>query len=934
MIENSSRVIGILAHVDAGKTTLSEALLFTAGNIRKAGRVDHGDAFLDTDEMEKERGITIFSKQARLSIGDRVFTLLDTPGHGDLSAEMERTLQVLDACILVISAADGINGHVRMLWKLLEYHSIPVFIFVNKMDQPGADRDALLAMVKSELSAGAVDFTGGTGDLAVQEEIAVLDDKLLEKLLEGSAVTDGEIRELVRERKMFPVWFGSALKMNGIEELEDGLVKYLDSGTYGDTFSARVFKITREDGTRLTWLKVTGGILRVRDVLPGNGEKVSQLRLYSGVKFTPVQEVRAGDICAAAGLTNTFAGQIIADDAAEARYGSAAGNDNNTGSGSAAAGGSIAGNDSSAANATPRRDLLFQPVQTFALIINDGTDIQTAMERLRELEEEEPLLNVSYNSHAGEIQVSLMGRIQAQILKRMISERYGMDVDFGQGSVVYRETISAPVEGVGHYEPLRHYSEVHIMMEPGPPGSGIRIRDACLPDTLEGNFRRLILKHLAEKKHHGVLTGAEITDMKISLIAGAASPVHTEGGDFRQSTYRAVRQGLMTAMRYGKTVLLEPVMDIRLDVPDENLGRALSDLQQMGAKLDPPETDGRTARVTGVIPASTIGDYPQVLASFTHGEGSFFSSLRGYEPCHNAEEVIEASGYVPDEELEEPASSIFCAHGAAVLVPWDKVREYMHIDTGWNPESLLAQEEDIDGGGPDGINGLYGSSKNSRGGTGQAPGTSASKQSGSKGKDPYAFDKELMAIFERTYGPVKNRSPIGDAAIRETKKAGGGIDSWTPAKNRTPERSYLLVDGYNIIFAWENLKELALDDIGAARDRLLDILSDFAGYCKDEIIVVFDAYRVTGGRGEIYRYHNIDVVYTKEAETADLYIEKTSHELAVKKHYRVTVATSDAIEQVIIFGTGALRLSAWGLLEEIIAAREEMRDRFDIGDAE
>ena len=888
--------------MDAGKTTLSEALLFVSGSIRSAGRVDHGDAFLDTDAMEKERGITIFSKQARLEIGGSPFTLLDTPGHGDLSPEMERTLRVMDACILVISAADGIGGHVRILWELLAHYRVPVFLFINKMDQPGADRDALLEQVRRELSEHALDMGKDPADPGMQEEIALCDDSLTERYLEGGHIAAEDIAELVSARKLFPVLFGSALRMEGIRELAEALVRYVRPSVYCRTgtgehtsagagagehasagagedtapgFGARVFKITHENGTRLTWMRITGGSLKARD--PVGNDKVSQIRLYSGERYTAVQEAAAGEVCAVAGLTFTFAGQGLGTEPDADRY-------------------------------------IMQPVQMSAVQILDGTDTTTALGYLKELEEEEPLLHVAYDEQAAEIRIRIMGQIQAQILQRLIGERFGMAVEFGPGTIVYRETITAAAEGVGHYEPLRHYSEVHLLLEPGLPGSGLILEDRCTPDTLEGNYRRLIMKHLAEKTHKGVLTGAPVTDMRISLTAGAASPVHTEGGDFRQSTYRAVRQGLMMAASAGNCVLLEPVMDIRLDIPRESLGRTLSDLQQMHAELAPPEVTGERASLTGTIPASEIGDYPQTLASFTRGEGSMFTAFREYAPCHNAEEVIAAAGYVPEEDLEEPASSIFCRHGAALLVQWNEVRDYMHIDTGWKPDTNGSGAGGTGSAGPD----AGGSSGSGRGGSG-------------KSRDPYAAEKELMAIFERTYGPIKRN----DLRPAQEHRAGGSghdngrtIDDWKPSKNRTPEKSYLLVDGYNIIFAWEDLRDLALDDIGAARDKLLDILSNYAGYCSDEIIVVFDAYRVTGGLGEVYRYHNIDVVFTREAETADLYIEKTSHELAVKKHYRVTVATSDAIEQVIIFGTGALRLSARGLLEQILAAQQEMRERY------
>ena len=921
MIEQNL-ILGILAHVDAGKTTLSEALLHITGAVRKAGRVDHGDAFLDTDIMEKERGITIFSKQARFTSerGDvrRTYTLQDTPGHVDFSTEMERVLGILDCAVLVISAADGVNGQVRVLWRLLEHYGVPAFLFVNKMDQSGADREALLSSIRKELSTRCVDVMpgGSGGSLAqylesaeVQEEIAVCDDELLDAYLEGEPVTLGKICALTASRKLFPVLFGAALREQGVTELLECLDTMISPPLYGDAFGARVFKITRDSGQRLTWMKLTGGRLAVKTPLSdcldekGNPEKIEQIRYYSGGKFETAQEASAGEVCAVTGLTKTRIGQ---------------------GLGAEAGGG----------------EELLQPVLRCALILPPGQDLFKAYRDLSVMEEEDPTLHLSYDEEKKEITAQIMGQVQKEILQRMIRERLGITVRFGDPSIIYKETIARAAEGVGHFEPLRHYAEVHLLLEPGVPGSGLVFENRCRADVLAVNWQRLIMTHLEEKRHRGVLTGAEITDMKISLLTGKAHLKHTEGGDFRQATYRAVRQGLMMT----ESVLLEPFYNFRLEVPQDALGRALTDLQQMGANFAQPDLEDGRSVITGSAPVSKIANYAETLAAYTRGEGQITCTLKGYEPCVNAEEIIAASGYDPELDLRNPPGSVFCAHGAGTPVPWYEVRERMHADSGWRdpsdgPRTGMAMqgydgdwEEDLfyEGAGRTGMR--AGVKKE------EAPVSFSEREA-----KFFAEENELRRIFERTYGPIKSRfgseeegedyMSAGRGGARKSWKKASRVISADPPDKRShaakkmTEKEYLLIDGYNIVFAWEDLRELAQKDIMAARDKLIDMIVDFAGFRNEHVILVFDAYKVRGGRGEVIHMGGIDVIYTKEAETADLYIEKAAHELSRK--YKVTVATSDAVEQVIIYGAGAYRMSAQNLLEELVKTKSLMREHYE-----
>ena len=860
-MENTKKLaVGILAHVDAGKTTLAEGILYTAGAIRKLGRVDHKDAFLDTYQLEKNRGITIFSKQAQFRYKSMEVTLLDTPGHVDFSAEMERTLQVLDYAILVISGPDGVQGHIRTLWRLLKQYDIPVFVFVNKMDQPGTQRDKILEELCKSLDSHCMDFGKNLQEEEMQENLAVCEESLLESYLEGNPVTDEHIRMLIRDRKVFPCFFGSALKMEGVEEFLDGLDTYTQKIEYPEQFGARIYKIARDSqGTRLTYLKVTGGNLKakalVSDKENGWEEKIDQIRLYSGAKFQTAGEVPAGTICAVTGLTKTRSGGCLGVEK----------------------GGELP---------------LLEPVLNYRIELPEGCDVYRMFLNLKELEEEEPQLHIVWKETLGEIHVQLMGEVQTEILTSMIKERFGVDVSFGAGNIVYKETIENTVEGVGHFEPLRHYAEVHLLLEPGEPGSGLQFLTDCSEDELDKNWQRLVLTHLEEKRHTGALTGSEITDMRITLIAGRAHLKHTEGGDFRQATYRAVRQGL----RKAKSVLLEPVYEFSLEIPAVSLGRALSDLQRMYARTDAPMMDGENALLHGFAPVVCMQGYQKEVVAYTKGCGRLSCELHGYEPCHNAEEVIENIAYDADADLENTADSVFCAHGAGFIVPWYQVEEYMHIKTRYSePEP----EEEI-------------------------PQTFEPKR---RRELPLAEEKELEEIFARTYGNSgqERKSWQKKKTIYAAAQKGGSYE-YSPSYYKKPEKEYLLVDGYNIIFAWDDLKELAKINIEAARDKLMDILSNYQGYKKNTLILVFDAYKVKGGQGSVFRYHNIYVVYTKEAETADMYIEKTVHEIG-RKH-KVMVATSDGLEQVIILGQGAARMSAAGLLEEIQQTRKEIREQY------
>ena len=1036
-------VIGICAHVDAGKTTLSEGLLYLGGSIRKIGRVDDRDAFLDTDEMERARGITIFSKQAQFTShsaegNERTYMLLDTPGHADFSPEMERTLQVLDLAVLVISAADGVNAQVRTLWKLLEHYNVPVMIFVNKMDQMESiglyseKREELLGEIREKLSGNALEFAApgdadGAGgaqmfgaeadaggaqlfgaeaaafaerilaDDAISEALALCDEALLNKFLEGEPLTNIDVRHLIAGRNVFPVFFGAALRMaqkdkqneSGVPELLLGLDAFAPVRAYPEEFGARVFKITRDGRERLTWMKITGGELSVRQVLSYAGrsygaasddetddgmtqDKITQIRFYSGEKFTPLQTAEAGVVCAVCGLTKTYAGQ---------------------GLGMEDKGG----------------ESLLVPVLTWQILLPQGEDPFKAYRNLCILEEEEPELLVSYNERKKEITAQLMGEIQREILKNQCVQRFGMEIMFGRPSVIYKETIAAPMEGVGHFEPLRHYAEVHLLLEPGEPGSGLVFDTKCSVDTLAKNWQRLILTHLRERRHRGVLTGSEITDMKITLIGGRAHEKHTEGGDFRQATYRAVRQGLMMA----PCVLLEPVYNFRMYLPSGKVGRAQTDLAKMGVTSVKLDFDGDTAIMTGSAPVAVFGDYAETLASYTKGEGRVAYEMGGYQPCRNTDEVLAEMQYDPDADKRNPSASVFCSHGAGMIVPWYEVRNYMHVDSGWREGTPFAAqtgqsgasragaafvEADYAAGSSAEAGGTRGSGqqtsetgaeigdvrwdgtqkgagkssaaeKTFAGGTSRAAGDFSSSDEETSSSDGYtgygpagyagaesrraafkvaegrtdtrsfkqqerdilAAEDELKEIFERTYGPVKSR--VGQS---ESYKPSRTVAAEIPEKYRKPkpkpQKEYLLVDGYNIIFSWENLRALAQKDIKAARDALLDDLSNYAGYMKANVICVFDAYKVAGGTEQVYRYHNIDVIFTKEAETADLYIEKAAHELT--KQYAVKVATSDAVEQVIIYGAGAVRLSAMNFYEEVRAAEREMKATYVADDTD
>ncbi|WP_303016108.1 translation factor GTPase family protein [[Ruminococcus] lactaris] len=848
--------VGLLAHVDAGKTTLSESILYQSGTIRNLGRVDHQDAFLDTDEMERERGITIFSKQAVLTWKDTEITLLDTPGHVDFSAEMERVLQVLDCAVLVISGADGVQGHTETLWKLLTRYGIPVFLFVNKMDQEGTDCGKLLAELKSRFSEGCIDFGRvETGAEEAIEEIAVCDEQTMEEYLEKGSVAVASIRRLVAERKIFPCYFGSALHLQGVEELMNGICTYQMQKEYPAVFGAKVYKIARDgQGNRLTYLKVTGGTLKVKDVIGENGDKVNQIRVYSGEKYELLSEADAGKVCAVTGLAETYPGQGLG-----------------------------AEKDSELP--------ILEPVLTYRIILPDDCNVHTLLRDLKLLEEEEPELHVVWIEKSQEIHVQLMGDVQIEILQRIIKERFGVLVEFGEGSIVYKETIAAPVEGVGHFEPLRHYAEVHLRLEPGERGSGIQFDSECSEDVLDRNWQRLVLTHLEEKEHKGVLTGSVITDMKITLTSGKAHLKHTEGGDFRQATYRAVRQGLKKA----ESVLLEPYYEFRIELPSENVGRAMTDIQNRFGKFEAPETLGEMTVLTGIAPVSTLSGYQKDVIAYTGGRGRISLTLKGYDLCHNQEEVVAARGYDSELDLANPTGSVFCAHGAGFVVDWDEVEEYMHM------------ERTLDQTGEEGL----------------AEVTLPKRRHSSI----ELTQEELDAIYVRTPDPVKqNHGPVTVCAKEKDREPGSAYTDpkWERRRREKEGRQeYLLVDGYNIIFSWEELRELSEKDIGAARGKLADILSNYQGYRKCTLILVYDAYKVEGNPGEVMKYHNIYIVYTKEAETADQYIEKTVRRIA--KDAAVTVATSDGLEQVIILGQGANRMSAPGLKEEIERTLAEVR---------
>ena len=876
--------LGILAHVDAGKTTLSEALLFTAGAIRKAGRVDKKDAFLDNYELERERGITIFSKQAVFSYEDLRITLLDTPGHVDFSTEMERTLQVLDAAVLLISAADGVQSHTRTLWKLLESYQVPVFLFVNKMDQPGADQEKILAGIQNQLSGNCVDFTPLVGAAATEskgatletdmqeamEAVAICDEELLNSFLTDGRISQEQLREKIAERKVFPCLFGSALRLQGIEALLSAIAAYAPEKTYPEAFGARVFKVTRDSqGSRLTHMKITGGTLKAKMELTcaeDKTEKVNQIRVYSGERFEAVNEAAAGSVCAVTGLLGTMAGQGL-------------GMEKNL------------------------ESPFLTPVLSYCLLLPEGTDPMAVMPKLKELEEEDPALSFTWEEELKEIHVHVMGEVQMEILKVLIRERFGLEIAFGKGRIVYKETIADTVEGVGHFEPLRHYAEVHLLLEPGEPGSGLQFEADCSEDILARNWQRLILTHLEEKQHRGVLTGSAITDMKITLVSGRAHQKHTEGGDFRKATYRAVRQGLMEAM----SVLLEPYYEFRLEIPEEMTGRAMTDMEKLFADFTLAERAEGRCVLTGCAPVETMRDYQKEVYAYTRGQGSLTVRLRGYMPCHNADEVIEERHYDPEADLRNPAGSVFCSHGAGFVVPWNQVKEYMHV------ESCFAGDR--------------------------------------KAIEESAFQEELEKRKEAARKREENRSASGgeyflgtdeiDAILQQATGAGRGLEKkkegWQRQSRSTETRQattrvyqgqpkkeeYLLVDGYNVIFAWEELSALSKVTLDGARGRLLDILCDYQAMKGCRLIVVFDAYRLKGHPEEAYAYHNIYVVYTKEAETADRYIERFAHDNS--KKYQITVATSDGLEQIIIRGEGCRLLSSRDLQADVERQKEQTR---------
>lgn len=846
--------VGILAHVDAGKTTLSEAILYTAGNLRKFGRVDNGDAFLDTYELERSRGITIFSKQAEVSMEEMDLTLLDTPGHVDFSAEMERTLQVLDYAILVISGADGVQGHTLTLWSLLERYEIPTFLFINKMDQNGTDQVALLEELQERLSSGCIDFGAKNSD-EFYEAVAMEDEQLLDQYLETGEIEDEQIRKMITERKIFPCFFGSALKLQGVEEFLNDFEYYTKEKEYPESFGARVFKITRdESGNRLTHLKVTGQGMKVKTVITDSDEKINQIRIYSGEKYETVNELEAGRICAVTGLSDTYPGQCLGIE--QGGY-----------------------------------EPVLEPVLTYQMILPKQTSATVILPKLRQLEEEEPELHIIWNEELQEIQVQIMGEVQIEILKSLIKERFDVDVEFGQGNIVYKETIANTVEGVGHFEPLRHYAEVHLILEPLERGSGVVIDTQCSEDVLDKNWQRLILTHLLEKEHRGVLIGAPITDIKITLAAGRAHQKHTEGGDFRQATYRAVRQGL----RMAESILLEPYYKFRLEIPQQMVGRAMTDIEKMHGTFETPDTSKEMAVLQGVAPVSTMQGYPKEVLAYSKGMGRLFTTLNGYDICHNADEIMEQSGYDPDHDLENPCGSVFCSHGAGYNVAWDEVPEHMHI------ESVLAketQEEEFD----------------------------EIAQRRAYIEDEWIDTDEIDKILEQTfYANQHNKSKWKKkktARIEQDYHASAEKSS----VKRDMSKKYLLVDGYNVIYAWDELKELLDTNVDAARGKLLDEMCNYQGMKGMELIVVFDAYRVKGHETEISDYLNIHVVYTKEAETADQYIEKFAHTHGRK--YDVTVATSDGLEQIIIRGQGCRLLSARELKRDYEEAKAQIRTEY------
>lgn len=852
-------VIGILAHVDAGKTTLSEALLYNAGITKALGRVDKGNAYLDTDELEKQRGITIFSKQAEFIWKDLEVTLVDTPGHVDFSAEMERTLQILDYAILVISASNGVQSHTRTLWELLKMYKVPTIIFVNKMDMPDTDKALLLSELKSKLDDSCIDFTD-IQEVMSNEEVAMTNESLMEEFLSCGKIDIEDIKRGISDRGIFPCHFGSALKNDKIIDLLDGLNTYIDEKKYPDKFSAKVYKINRDSqGNRLTYIKVTGGVLRVKDIIDDSEEKINQIRIYSGDKYRTANEIYSGEVCAVTGLTKTYSGENLGIE-----------NDNN--------------------------DVILEPVLMYRVVLPQEIDAAMMLPKLKQLEEEDPTLAIKWNEDLKEIQVCLMGEVQIEILKKLVLDRFKVAIEFDQGNVVYKETISNTVEGVGHFEPLRHYAEVHLRLEPGEIGSGLTFETECSEEILAKNWQRLILTHLQEREHKGVFTGSGITDMKITLVSGRAHLKHTEGGDFRQATYRAVRQGLKMA----QSVLLEPYYDFRLEIPTEMLGRAMTDIERIYGKINPPENYGEYSVITGYAPVVTMRKYREDIAAYTKGQGKITCTLKGYLPCHNQEEIVEAYGYDSEADTFNPTGSVFCAHGAGFYVSYDKVYEYMHIGLENQPDKEYVYNDNKI------VSGEY--------------------------KEEWIGIDEVDAIINQTYNA--NKKSEGENKRNNWKKSRNEQDYFdykgSKSVNSETREKYLLVDGYNVIFAWDDLKELAAVNIDGARGKLMDILCNYQAICKCELIVVFDAYRVKGHDTEISDYHNIHVVFTKEAETADQYIEKFAHQNGRK--YNVTVATSDGLEQIIIRGQGCNLISSRELKEEIDRATKDIMQKFQNGD--
>lgn len=852
--------IGILAHVDSGKTTLAESMLFLSGSIRRFGRVDHKDAFLDTYEIERLRGITVFSKQALLKINEKEVFLLDTPGHVDFSAEMERTLQVLDYAVLVVSGTDGVQGHTQTLWRLLKRYNIPVFLFINKMDQPGNDRDQLLKEIQEQLDFRCIAFdTGEEYGEPFFEVLAMCDEELMERYLEDGTIDREYIRDGIATRRIFPCFFGSALKQQGVKELLQGIYDFTECKAYSGEFSARVYKIARdEQNTRLTYMKVSGGCLKTKMIIEdGSGqwcEKADQIRIYSGNQFITVDEAEAGTICAVAGLSRTFCGEGLG------------------------------------VEKEPALPIL-EPVLNYKIVFPAECSTHDMYTKLRLLEEAEPALHITWNEASDELQAQVMGEVQIEILKNLIYERFHVRADFGMGSIVYKETVAKPVMGIGHFEPLKHYAEVHVLIEPLERGTGLAFSVDCSEDMLDRNWQRLILTHLEEKRHRGVLTGAEITDMRITLIAGKAHQKHTEGGDFRQATYRAVRQGLKAA----QSVLLEPVYEFRLEVPVDMAGRAMSDIQKRHGKFEAPIMKEDVVIINGTAPVITMRDYQTEVAAYSRGYGHFFCWLKGYEECHNAEEVITEISYDSEKDVENPTGSIFCAHGAGFYVDWQRVPVYAHVDFAavWDEQSGARQYLQKD---------------------------EAIKRH--TALDDVIGQEEIDDIFRRTFGNLKKKRNKWGKTIKAPDISAYKAPS-KPVKYESNEE-YLLVDGYNIIFAWEELRALARININSARDKLMDMMCNYQGYKKNVLILVFDAYKVSGGQRKVFDYHNIHVVYTKEAETADQYIEKVTNRMHGK--YKVTVATSDRLEQMIVWGQGANRLSAAGLKEELDYVNREIRN--------